>query len=79
MFGSVKVILKVSQGKSYSDTVHLCLGDCTLRGVPVYKDAATEFKVGANQYVAILRGVESKNKVSFPNEVQRVSLVVESK
>lgn len=78
MFGSANVVLKVSQGKSYSDSLSLCLGDCGRSGAPIYKNAVTEFIVGANRYRAILKSVESEGKNNSPKVVQRVILAVES-
>ncbi|GEO06833.1 hypothetical protein AAE02nite_44970 [Adhaeribacter aerolatus] len=78
MSGFATVTLNVSQGKSYSDTIHLCLGDCNLYRGGTSGDTV-EFRVGANQYVAILKSVESKSEASLRNVVQRVFLAVRNK
>jgi len=79
--GSAKVTLKVSKGQTYSDTLYLCLGDCDyyLPSSPFKGGATHTFLLGADQYVATLKQVESIERGGAPKIVQRVTLLVAAK
>ncbi len=79
--GSAKVILHVSNGQSYSDTLYLCLGDCDyyLPSSPFKgKSDKADFQFGTTSYVAYFKNIESAGK-EYNKTVQKVTLLIESK
>ena len=81
--GNVKIDISVAKEGTATQTVYFCSGaGCALNvrtGLPYGSDTA-EFRIENEQYAAYLRQVTSLGKKGGrPNEVQRVTILIEEK